>query len=214
MPDFSIVMSELSVVMPDTTRLLADSSGKTDALTSAGLGWALSRDGAVELVAVADQDRSLAEAVAEQAGTAAYGDCRQAIVESIADGLDAVFTALPPFASGQYLRLAADRGLAAFSLPPVAREYDETVELGELFAQADRPLVVARTWQFEPAYMRLADLPNLAGRVFTAQANVVQQVDKSPGWSGDARRAGGGVLLYGGYDLVDPTNLFSVALRG
>lgn len=164
---------------------------------------ALDRDQAVELVAVADEDRSLAEAVAEKAGTVAFGDCRQAIVESIADGLDAVFTALPPFVSSQYLRLAADRGLAAFSLPPVAREYDETVELGTLFAQADRPLVVARTWQFEPAYMRLADLPNLAGRVFTAQANVVQQVDQSPGWSGDARRAGGGVLLYGGYDLVD-----------
>ncbi|MCP4250129.1 MAG: Gfo/Idh/MocA family oxidoreductase [bacterium] len=168
-----------------------------------GLFDALSRDGKVELVAVADEDRSLAEAVAEEAGTTAYADCRQAIVESIAGGLDAVFVALPPFASGEYLRLAAGRELAVFSLAPVARQYEETVELGALFAEAGRTLVVARTWQFEPAYMRLADLPNLAGRVFSAQADVVQQVDQPLGWWGDARLAGGGVLLYGGYELVD-----------
>ena len=164
---------------------------------------ALRCDSTIDLVAVADRDGDLSAALGDQAGARVYDDYRRAIVESTTGGLDVLFVALPPVEAHEYLRLAAGQGVAAFALPPVARAFDETTELADLFAEARRPLVVGRPWQFEPAYMRLHNLPALAGVVFAANVDVACPVTGPLGWRGDARRAGGGVLLHGAYEMVD-----------
>jgi predicted dehydrogenase len=99
--------------------------------------------------------------------------------------------------------VAASAKLAVFVLPPAARSIDGAKELARLFAEVNRPLVVARSWQFEPAYMRLGDLSSLAGHVFAANAQMACPMDEPLGWRGDARRAGGGVLLHEGYEAID-----------
>jgi len=178
----------------------------------------LQADPVIELIAVADHDRALAVRLAEETGAAPYDDARRAVVESAARGAQALFIALPPAETDEYLRVAAGLKLAAFVLPPVARRFDVAKELADLFAQADVPLVVARPWQCEPAYLRLHDLPSLAGHVFAAVADVSCPVDQPLDWQGDARRAGGGVLLHGGYEMTDaivtllgvPTEVYAV----
>ena len=164
---------------------------------------ALLADPVIELVAVADHDRELARRLAEEAGVAAYDDSRRAVVESAARGMEALFVALPPFEADETLRIAAGLKVAAFVLPPIARRFDTAKELAGLFAEADCPLAVARLWQFEPAYLRLHDLASLAGHVFAASADIACPVNRRPDWKGDSRRAGGGVLLHEGYELVD-----------
>ena len=164
---------------------------------------ALRSDPAVELVAVADRDRNSGAALGGEAGARVYDDYRRAIVESAAGGLDVLFVALPPFEADEFLRMAAARQVAVFAVPPVARRFDATVELADLFARAGCPLVVGRRWQSEPAFMRLHNLPELAGVVFAATADIACPVPEQLGWRGDARRAGGGVLLHGAYEMVD-----------
>ncbi|MHC4063490.1 MAG: Gfo/Idh/MocA family protein [Planctomycetota bacterium] len=171
----------------------------------------LRTDQTIELAAVAERDGDLAVALGDEAEARAYDDYRRAIVESTAAGLDALFVALAPPEADEYLRLAAAQRVAVFAVPPVARAFEATAELAELFAQSGCPLVVGRTWQFEPAFMRLHNLPELAGAVYAASMDVTCAVTEPLGWRGDARRAGGGVLLHGGYEMVDAmVNLLGV----
>jgi predicted dehydrogenase len=163
----------------------------------------LCRDPAIELAAVADVDRERAARMAEQADAAAFNDYRSAVVEAAASGLDALFLALSPAESEEYLQLAARQRSPVFVVPPATRRFDTLVELTELFAEGGRPLVIARTWQSEPAYSHLHDLEELAGEVFSATVDVTCRADAARGWQGDARRAGGGALLCGGYQMVD-----------
>lgn len=155
-----------------------------------------------ELASVADRDRTLTAKLAEVAEGKACDDYRQLIVESAGIGLDAVFVALPASEAPEYVRLAARHGLAVLVVPPYARDFGTAVELAGLFPD-ERPLIVARTWEHEPAYAKLQELPAVAGYVFCASGHLVENVADAPEWLGNAQQAGGGVLSHGGYELVD-----------
>lgn len=157
----------------------------------------------VDLVAVADQDRSLTAKLAERAGAQGRDDYRRLIAESAASALDAVFVALPAVEAQEYLRQAAGCKLAAYVVPPFARDVDTAAELIGLFPDDDHPLIVARTWQHEPAYAGLGNLAEIAGDVFAVEGQVTENIGEAPEWLGDSRRAGGGVLLCGAYEVVD-----------
>ncbi len=78
------------------------------------------RDGTpcdIELVAVADIDGETARAAADPRGATAYTDGVE-LVES--ESLDALVIAVPPFAHGEYERVAADHDLDLFIEKPVA----------------------------------------------------------------------------------------------
>ena len=164
----------------------------------------------VELVAVADRDRSLSGRLAEEAAAACYDDYRLLIVESATTGLEALFVALPVFETEEYLPVAAGRALAVFVVPPFARTFDTAVEMAGLFAQTAHPLVVARTWQLNAAGAGGSRGLEAVGHVFAAHGQVTEAVGDVLGWRGDSRRAGGGVLLHGAYQMVDAV----VALLG
>ena len=167
------------------------------------LADAVRRQTAARLAVVADRDRERAADLAGQVGAAAFDDYRRVIVEAGSEGLDALFVALPPDESEEYIRLAAKHGCAVFAVPPIARRFDTMAELADVFEQADCPLVVGRTWQPEPAYRHLNVIDELVGYVFAAAVDVTCPADGVLGWQGDARRAGGGVLLCCGYQPVD-----------
>jgi predicted dehydrogenase len=98
--------------------------------------------------------------------------------------------------------MAADRGIAVFHKPPLARSTQEAGRLIQRFGEAGAPLVVARPWQFEPAFIPMLEMVGCAERIHVATADVAT-TDSPDGWRGDAARAGGGVLLHGAYEAVD-----------
>lgn len=154
-----------------------------------------------QLVAVASQaSHRLDRFVEKHPDISAYDDYRSLIVEN---PLDALFVAVPPFMRVKYLALAAEHRCPVWMLTPVARRFDEAVEIMDRFEKARCPIAVARSWGAESAMQPDAvDLARL-GRVFLAQGGVMTCAGEDLDWRGDSVRAVGGVLLDRGYELVD-----------
>lgn len=136
----------------------------------------------------------------EERGLAVYDDARSLIVETAREGLDLLLVALAPHESVEFLPLAAKHGAAVFHAAPFARTVEEGRGLEAAFAGAGRPLMVSRWWQFERAFAALRDAEGWFPAGF---ATVRAPVGDRTGWPGDRGRAGGGALLWGGYEPVD-----------
>ena len=154
-----------------------------------------------ELTAVASRQPKRSEQFrGDHPGITAYDDCRSLIVEN---PLDALFMAVPPFFRGKYLTLAAEHGLPVFMLTPPARRFDEALEIGGKFEQAQCAVVVARSWGIAPALQPDVLGVDELGGFFFARGNVMTCLPDDLDWRGDSVRAGGGVLLDRGYALID-----------
>lgn len=130
----------------------------------------------------------------------AHNDSRSMVV---ATPLDALFAATPPFRRNSYLSQAAERRIPVWMLTPAARRFEEALEWVDRFEQADCPIAVVRSWGVEPGLQPDAlDLASL-GRFFFARGSVMLPWDENLDWRGDSERAGGGVLLYEAYGMVD-----------
>lgn len=163
---------------------------------------AIRSDEQFELAAVADTDLEVLRRQTDVAPARVYEDYRSLIVETAHAGLDVLFVALEPFQSTEFVQMAATRGISVFHKAPCARSVREARRLVDQFAGSERPLVVSRPWQFEPAYAALNHLAEFTGHVYAATVHV-QTADRPVGWRGDSVRAGGGVLLNGAYEAVD-----------
>lgn len=154
-----------------------------------------------DLVAVGSADRARVEEFTGAHPTiAGYNDFRSLIVEN---PLDALFVATPPYQRSRYLPLAAERRIPVWMLPPAARTFDEAVEWVNLFAKADCPIVVSRGCGIEPELQPDAIGLEQLGRLFFARGQITVYNQENLGWRGDMERAGGGVLLYRAYPLLD-----------
>jgi len=154
----------------------------------------------VELLAVADRDGKLAAAKAQELGIASYDDNRSIVVEQ---PLEALFVAAPPHACGEVLRLAASRHLPVWKQTPLARRFDQALQITRCFERADCPLVIARTWQFEPAFQAVQAKLAQLGTFFLGRADVMACWPRELGWRGDSERAGGGAILHLAYEAID-----------
>lgn len=174
-------------------------------LTGVGAEYlaALQADAQLELVAVADDDPEVVHQAVESTQARGYEDFRSLIVEQSHAGLQVLVVALEPYRAVDFALLAAERGLAVFLKGPPARNLEEAQRLAQGFKAAGQPLVVSRPWHFEPAFNVLHDLSAQAGAVHTAAAQILVPRAVPLGWQGDSVRAGGGVLLYGSYELLD-----------
>lgn len=154
-----------------------------------------------KLVAVSSVQSKRIEHFQEQhPGIAVHNDFRSLIVSS---PLDALFVAVPPFLRTTYLPMAAEKKIPVFTLLPAARRFDEALAFIEPFEAAGCPIVVSRAWGIEPAMHPDALGIEQAGKFFLARASVTLCLEDNFDWRGDSQRAGGGVLLYGAYDLID-----------
>lgn len=153
----------------------------------------------VDLVAIADHEPSRLDALTET-DAELFADCRSLIIES---QLDALFLALPPAATAEFLRIAADRKLPSWMTAPAARNFAAAVELARLFKRADVPLWIARRWCHDEAFAAVHNPGDVIGCVYQARAAVATSAVDPTSWRGDRERAGGGVLLHAAYDAVD-----------
>ncbi|MBI4580865.1 MAG: Gfo/Idh/MocA family oxidoreductase [Planctomycetes bacterium] len=154
-----------------------------------------------KLVAVASVHSDRVERFGEDhPGIVTHDDFRSLIVSS---PTEALFVAVPPFLRVNYLPLAAERGLPVFMLTPAARRFDEALALLGPFEAAGCPIVVSRAWGVEPALHPDSLGLDQVGRFFLARANAAACLEENFDWRGDSQRAGGGVLLYHAYGLID-----------
>ncbi len=162
---------------------------------------ALLRSSWCELIAVGSKKGQVLTSFAEQhPDIATYDDFRSLIVGT---RLEALFVALPAYQRGHYLPLAAERGIPVWMLTPPARRFDEAARLVEIFEKVGCPLIVARDWAAEPALQRETLELDSFGRWFLARGQVMMCWEDNFDWRGDARQAGGGVLLDQGYEMID-----------
>ncbi len=163
---------------------------------------ALLNDDRLSLVAMADPSPERIRGVVANDEAAVFEDCRSLVVAQTRNPIDALFVALPPSQSLDLLPLAAERGIPVFCHAPLGRTTTEARTAIESFEAANVPLVVSRRWSAGLDADTMDELRQRVGRVFCAHAVVHGTLDGAD-WRGDASRAGGGALLFDGYEAVD-----------
>ncbi len=163
---------------------------------------AIGQDDLFELVAISDRNVNLSREISENTGIRSYEDNRSLIVELSHDGLDALFIALEPHESYEFVQLSAQSNIAVFHKAPFSRNISDARSLVDRFRTSSQPLVIARTLPSDLSWSVATALSEEVGQVQFAMAEVAS-VNNADGWRGDHVRAGGGVLLHGAYPQLD-----------
>ncbi len=155
-----------------------------------------------DIIAIADQDRELAENLSQQFDATPYDDYRSLIVQ---EKLDALFLTLPTFLCGDSIRLAAKSNMHVFKEAPFARTLPEATEMVKNMDKASRHLHIGAQRRFSPSYQQARDLlaENKLGNIFLIRGELFFNFEGSWDWRGDPVLAGGGVLQEMAYHLVD-----------
>jgi predicted dehydrogenase len=156
------------------------------------------------IAAVADGDASLAQQTAALLKCEAYDDYRQLI---ITNQFDCLFVAAPIHTCAEYLKMALKKKFNVFKLPPLARNFSETTELVKLAQSEEVTLALANTGRFAKPALAMRDfiLQHSSEQVlFVLAAAGWPDADKpQPKWRKDLVLAGGGVILYDCWEVID-----------
>jgi predicted dehydrogenase len=175
----------------------------------------LSKLDVFDLHAVAGGDTAHAEQIAAKYQCRSFDDYRQFILQS---PLDWLVIGAPLHRCIDYVRMALKKGMHILKLPPMARTFEEAVELAALARQNKVRLCVANPGRYSQHFIRLrerltqehADHPFMV-RVYCdiglLKGEDSQRLPLDPDhekvWITDQSLAGGGVLLHSAYGLVD-----------
>jgi len=156
----------------------------------------------LEVQAVADKDTNLAEKIAGQYKCAAYDDYRQLIIQN---QLDCLLVAAPMHGCDEYVRMAMKKKFNVLKLAPAARDFEEAAEFVRLAEEHQIQFAIGNPSRFARSFVKLRQYLE-EGRIehiflMTAFCNLGD--DSQPGWRTDPKLAGGGVLLYDCYRMID-----------
>jgi len=168
-------------------RLLLEAAGRMDCL---------------QIHAVADKDTNLAENIAGECECAAYDDYRQLVIQN---DLDCLLVAEAMHSCEEYVRMAMKKGFNVLKLPPGARDFEEAAEFVRLGEEQDIQFVIANPSRFAHSFLALRRFLD-EGRiedVFLLTAFCNAGGHEPPGWQGDPKLAGGGVLIHDCYRMID-----------
>jgi predicted dehydrogenase len=170
----------------EQARLLIDCATKTDLF---------------QIVAVADKDAELAQKIAAELNCRHYDDYRLAVMQS---GIDVVFAAAPLHSCAEYIHIALDKKMHVFRIAPPARTFNE---LAEFVHQAEDRRVqfgVAAPLRFNKAYSAMRDYieQDRGENIFLVTLQCGAGFLQEP-WQRDPKLAGGGILLYDCYEMID-----------
>jgi len=165
-----------------------------------------------EVVALADRDMATAARLAEKVGGRAFDDYRQFVLQNT---LDCLIVCARLYTCLEHVRMALKKKTHVLKWAPMARTFPEAVELGALAdsegvrfdvanpqfyrsdlgrlgsllsdGDAERPFLIRGSWEVGMAREAGGEVPSDTGQT----------------WMTDRELAGGGVLLYEGYGLID-----------
>jgi predicted dehydrogenase len=154
----------------------------------------------VKIVGVSDRNPTVAEQAGRAAGVPAYSDNRSLLAETHPR---AVYLAVPPMAGPELIAACAERGIAVWKEPPLARDLDEGVALVRRMERAGLKFAVGTQRRFATGYRKAWQLRAKVGPVFLVRAHYLFNWGPELRWRADKASAGGGALLELGYHLID-----------
>lgn len=160
---------------------------------------ALGRCPLLDLVGVADRNPSQAATAAAEFDCPHYTDDRRAMVEPRPD---VVFAAVPPAASAEVVRLAAERGLHVWAGAPPAVNLPAAVAMCRQSRAGGVKLAIGLPRRFVRAYTHAAGWLGGFGKTYLAEAQYLFNWGGPLAWRGSAD-SGGGALREMGYHMLD-----------
>jgi predicted dehydrogenase len=176
-----------------------------------GLGWigrkrmeSLVRSGLVEVVAIADPVKEVAEQakVVCQDAPFVYVDRMEALWR---ENLDGLVIATPSALHAAQAIAALESGLAVFCQKPLGRTATETRQVVEAARRADRLLAVDLSYRFLQGMQAIRDLVQAGaiGDVYAVDVVFHNAYGPDKAWFYDPAQSGGGCLIDLGLHLVD-----------
>ncbi len=169
---------------------------------AAAYAEAIAGSAGAELIAVADLDRSSADAVAERWHCTAYASHGALL----ADGAcEAIVVCTPPSSHEAVTVDGLKAGLAVLCEKPLALDQAAALRMVEAANRAGRPFTMGSKFRFvadvEEARRRVQ--AGEIGEVVLVHVTFAAPVDMSRRWNADAPISGGGVLIDNGTHAVD-----------
>lgn len=120
------------------------------------------------------------------------------------DGLDAVDICTPTDTHSELIKECLARGISVFVERPLARSYQEAIEIQEFAKNYDAALMVGMNQRFRSDAIMLKNYIQMGevGEVFYVKAGWHQK-KRGPQWHAELQKSGGGVLMDLGVPLID-----------
>lgn len=160
------------------------------------------QSGFFDIVAVADGDAALAEKAADEYKCAAFDDYRQLIVQN---QLDCLLVSAGIQSCDEYLRLALKRKCNVFKQPPLANNFEQAAEMVRLAEDNGVAFAIANPGRFADSFLQMHQFirQQPTEQFFLITAVCTASRREYPLWQNDPNLAGGGVLLYDCYGIID-----------
>lgn len=159
------------------------------------------KSGYFQIQAVADKNPEVVQAVAREYPCAAYDDYRQLITQN---QFDCLLVAASAHSCDEYLRMAMKKKFNILKMTPPARNFEEAMQFVRLAEEENVKFAVATCWRFAESFLALQQFLNqkiFEPYLVTAACTTVRE--KTEPWQTDRQSAGGGVLLYDCYEIID-----------
>jgi predicted dehydrogenase len=155
-----------------------------------------------EIAAVADKDTSLAESTAYKYKCASYDDYRQLIMQN---QFDCLLVAAGVHSCDEYIKMAMKKKINVLKLAPPARNFQEAAEFVRLAEDENIKFAIANPRRFARSYLALREFlqQGWIEQIFLITAFCAVGNEQTGAWQTDPKLAGGGVLLYNCYQIID-----------
>jgi predicted dehydrogenase len=157
-----------------------------------------------KVTAVADSDAKLVQQIAQEYNCTPYDDYRQLIMQN---QLDCLFVAAPLHSCAEYLKIAIKKKFHILKAPPLSRTFSGASEFVKLAQNEGVTLAVVNTSRLAQSALAVRGYFLQAENekpffVFAASDTSLADTPQTK-WRHDPVLAGGGVLLYECWDIID-----------
>jgi predicted dehydrogenase len=155
-----------------------------------------------QIQAVADRDASVAQKLAAEYGCAAYDDYRRLVIQN---QLDCLLVAAGMHACDEHIRAAMRKKFNVLKLAPGGRNFEEAVRFVRLAEEERIKFAIGNPYRFGGSFCAFRRFLQEGGleQPFLIVASCEMGGEVYPAWRSDPKLAGGGVLLYDCYQIID-----------
>jgi len=176
------------------------------------------RSGYFQIQAVADKNGEAANTAAREYGCTAYDDYRQLITQN---QFDCLLVAAGIHSCDEYLRMAMKKKINVLKLIPAGRNFEEAAQFVRLAETENVKFAIGTTGRFAESFLTLQrfikyqdlnkerkqaeteDNSMNAWEPYLVTAYCATTGENLDSWRMDPKLAGGGVLLYDCYEIID-----------